>query len=371
MIFTSFSGSRKFVRVGHGVSNNINMLTKMRVTVAHSRTFSNIVPFKLADIGEGIAEVELMKWFVRKGDTVKSFDRLCEVQSDKATVEITSRYNGVIAEIYHEEGAIVKVGESLVDIEVEKSATPVAKPSSDTIVNAKIEHAGTGNAPSKRFSDESFNTESEKIQTTPAVRKIAKENGINLASVRGTGPKGRILKEDLLGMVVGSRTSGLQPASPFAAKPHQAPQDIPSPMVDSHLSNKLPLSSHGDQKVPVRGVQRLMVKTMTAANKVYCKNGTEIIITIERHVEGVFCSFLLLLKVPHLTLGEEVNFTKMIEVRKDLKKSFESLGVKLSYLPFILKATSLALLEFPALNATVNDDVTEVTHHHSHNIGTT
>jgi 2-oxoisovalerate dehydrogenase E2 component (dihydrolipoyl transacylase) len=68
-----------------------------------------IVPFKLADIGEGIAEVELMKWFVKAGDSVKSFDRICEVQSDKATVEITSRYAGKIAVVHHKEGEIVKV----------------------------------------------------------------------------------------------------------------------------------------------------------------------------------------------------------------------------------------------------------------------
>ncbi len=68
-----------------------------------------LVPFKLADIGEGIAEVELMKWFVKAGDSVKSFDRICEVQSDKATVEITSRYAGKIAAVHYKEGEIVKV----------------------------------------------------------------------------------------------------------------------------------------------------------------------------------------------------------------------------------------------------------------------
>ena len=69
-----------------------------------------MVPFLLADIGEGIAEVELMQWFVREGDVVKQFDRVCEVQSDKATVEISSRYDGVVRRVHHEAGAIVKVG---------------------------------------------------------------------------------------------------------------------------------------------------------------------------------------------------------------------------------------------------------------------
>jgi 2-oxoisovalerate dehydrogenase E2 component (dihydrolipoyl transacylase) len=70
---------------------------------------SDPTPFLLADIGEGIAEVELMKWFIKKGDKVKAFDRICEVQSDKATVEITSRYDGIISAVHHEEGSIVKV----------------------------------------------------------------------------------------------------------------------------------------------------------------------------------------------------------------------------------------------------------------------
>lgn len=68
-----------------------------------------VVPFLLADIGEGIAEVEMMQWFVREGDSVKQFDRLCEVQSDKATVEISSRYDGVVKRVHHEVGAVVKV----------------------------------------------------------------------------------------------------------------------------------------------------------------------------------------------------------------------------------------------------------------------
>jgi 2-oxoisovalerate dehydrogenase E2 component (dihydrolipoyl transacylase) len=82
----------------------------------------DIKEFTLADIGEGIAEVELLQWFVEKGDTIKAFDKICEVQSDKATVEITSRYDGKIAAMHHEVGSIVKVGSVLVDIEAKGGA---------------------------------------------------------------------------------------------------------------------------------------------------------------------------------------------------------------------------------------------------------
>jgi 2-oxoisovalerate dehydrogenase E2 component (dihydrolipoyl transacylase) len=74
-----------------------------------SRSILALKPFVLADIGEGIAEVELMQWFVKQGDKIKAFDKICEVQSDKATVEITSRFDGTVATVHHKEGDIVKV----------------------------------------------------------------------------------------------------------------------------------------------------------------------------------------------------------------------------------------------------------------------
>lgn len=200
-----------------------------------------VVPFKLADIGEGIAEVELMQWFVKEGDVVKSFDRLCEVQSDKATVEITSRYGGTVVSVHHKEGDIVNVGSALVDIDTPDVAnspgeapSPVAAaagptPTTDAPVAPRVESSQAVNG---------------KVMTTPAVRKIAKENDVDLAAVIGTGPKGRILKEDML---------------KFIQNKQNPPSSSPTPTI----------TTAQDTKVPIRGIQRMMVKSMTAAGQVH------------------------------------------------------------------------------------------------------
>jgi 2-oxoisovalerate dehydrogenase E2 component (dihydrolipoyl transacylase) len=226
--------------------------------------------------------------------------------------------------LYHDVGSIVKVGSALLDIatgSASASAATTAAPAATTTSKAPEAVAqGTGRA-----------GPSHKVLTTPSVRKIAKENKIDLTLVRATGPKGRILKEDVLNYL----KNGGQTA------PSSAPvaSSSASTASESAAVSSAPASA-GDVKVPIRGVQRLMVKSMNAANQ-----------------------------VKHLTLGEEVTFDKMRVLRQQLKHAMSKQGVKLSYMPMIIKATSLALSQYPMLNATVNGDVTEVTHHHNHNIG--
>jgi len=143
-----------------------------------------ITTFKLADIGEGIAEVELMKWFIKEGDLVRSFDRICEVQSDKATVEITSRYDGYITKVYHREGDIVKVGSTLVDITQglndsstisPKLVTQVEQDNVLTVPTASlITEDSQLSIQSTTTSISSSSSSSSVIQTTPAVRRIVR-----------------------------------------------------------------------------------------------------------------------------------------------------------------------------------------------------
>lgn len=309
-------------------------------------------PFLLADIGEGIAEVELMKWFVKEGEAVRSFDRICEVQSDKATVEITSKYDGVVVAVHHEEGAIVQVGSALVDIAVEgEDATPESdlklNNEPDEVEKLTIPHepVAMANESAMPMATQSQNNNGGgPILTTPAVRKIAKENNVNLHLVAGSGTKGRILKEDVLAYINGGGAQSMTHANTAATT-------APTTAVDTQqqVNNKPPVMPTlnivaaplvEDKVMPIRGVQRLMVKSMQKANE-----------------------------VQHLTLGEEISMTKLVHSRKELKSVAKEQGLSLSYMPFLIKAASLALHQYPALNATVNEEVSEIRQHSSHNIG--
>eukprot|EP01035_Chromulina_nebulosa_P026955 gene26955-35365_t len=211
----------------------VRQLLRSRLSTSHKT-----IAFKLTDIGEGIAEVELMKWFIKEGDSVRSFDRICEVQSDKATVEITSRYEGVIVKIHHEEGSIVKVGSTLIDIEQKKiepsslgkiiQSKPIATAaatssatSSTSITSHPLPLAVKTDPPMVYRSIENTYSGKAFILTTPAVRKIAKENHIDLSAIQGTGPNNRILKEDLLNYLGGPRTASpsFKPSLPTPIAP--------------------------------------------------------------------------------------------------------------------------------------------------------
>lgn len=309
-----------------------------------------VEPFLLADIGEGIAEVELMKWFVKEGEEVRAFDRICEVQSDKATVEITSKYDGTVVTVHHEEGSIVPVGSALVDISTvggDVDPPPSISSEEDTTPHLTVPHSSSSVIQEGVNGDVgNFNISSGIAFATPAVRKMCKENNIDIKMVEGTGPKGRVLKEDVSSYLTkhGKGSAPIKTFTPSYSVPDAdaAPAFIEtastSPAAAAPVTMVEPLAE--DKVISIKGVQRLMVKSMQAA-----------------------------LSVQHLTLGEEVSLDRLVGLRKELKVEAEKSGIKLSYMPFIIKAASLALAEYPLLNATVNAECTEMVYHASHNIG--
>ncbi|XP_029904619.1 lipoamide acyltransferase component of branched-chain alpha-keto acid dehydrogenase complex, mitochondrial [Myripristis murdjan] len=302
-----------------------------RLLHAASVRYGPILQFKLSDIGEGIMEVTVKEWYVKEGDKVSQFDSICEVQSDKASVTITSRYDGVIRKLYYDVDATALVGKPLVDIETESS--PELTQEEDVVETPAMAH------------DEHTHQEIKglKTQATPAVRRLAMENNIKLSEVVGTGKDGRILKEDILNFL-SKQTGAILPPAPFQEiRPPPAaaaaPKSPPAAMPQAPPTPK-PVFTGKDVTQPLTGFHKAMVKTMTAA-----------------------------LKIPHFGYCDEVDVTRLVALRAELKPVAEGRGVKLSYMPFFIKAASLGLLQFPILNASVDEACQNITYKAAHNIG--
>ncbi|KAJ1966340.1 hypothetical protein IWQ62_002447 [Dispira parvispora] len=293
-----------------------------------------VIPFNLADIGEGITECEIIQWFVKPGDSIAQFDKICEVQSDKASVEITSRYDGTVSKLHYEAGEMANVGKPLVDIEVGGESDSVAespKTPSDTVAaSATPQPAPTQPAEVKPFS---LSSSGQEILTIPAVRRLAKENSVDLTKVTGTGKAGRITKEDVLRYMAGKQE-----------QPAVTPQSTASVSVVAPVSQ--------DEEKPLTAMQKAMFKSMTAS-----------------------------LAIPHFGFSDEFEMDACMVQRQSLNQWLASQGTesgfaisKVSYMPFFIKALSIALKKYPILNAALlNGDggisQVKLLYRASHNIG--
>jgi len=281
--------------------------------LSSSRHFG-VVTFKLADIGEGIAEVELLKNYKNVGDVVEEMEEVCEVQSDKAAVEITSRYSGKVIKLYHNVGEIVKIGAPLMDIEVEGAGdtkeTPEKKAAPAAASGAKGKTASAAKASDEGHGD-------GEVLTSPVVRRLAKELGVDLSQVKGSGKGGRITKEDVEDFAMGIGAQAKTP-TPAAAAPVQSAPATSAPLPPRPVV----VGRNETISVPVKGYGRAMVKSMTDA-----------------------------LKVPHMNIGEEVDMTELLEIRSSLKTLLEKSKQKLTITPFIIKALSCAMTKVPIMNS--------------------
>ncbi|XP_041339282.1 lipoamide acyltransferase component of branched-chain alpha-keto acid dehydrogenase complex, mitochondrial isoform X2 [Pyrgilauda ruficollis] len=263
-----------------------------------------IVQFKLSDIGEGITEVTVKEWYIKEGDSVSQFDSICEVQSDKASVTITSRYDGIIRKLHYSIDDIAFVGKPLVDIEIDASKGVASE--EDVVETPPMSHEEHTHQEIK----------GHKTLATPAVRRLAMENNIKLSEVVGTGKDNRILKEDILNYLA-KQTGAILPPSPKAeiVPPQRKAEAVPAAPKDKARKIPLPVSrpiafAGKDKTEPVTGFQKAMVKTMSAA-----------------------------LKIPHFGYSDEIDLTQLVQLREELKPLAEIRGVKLSFMPFFIKAS--------------------------------
>ena len=298
--------------------------------------------FILPDIGEGIVECEIVKWNVSEGDSIEEDQAVVEVMTDKAVVEIPAKNAGVVHKLYHAQGDIAKVHTPLFALLVEgEAATAQTSTSNEEVANGPAKTSQATNNPtaqkvSSKFKDGEFEPPvviEGKVLASPAVRRIAREHNIDLSDVSGSGKKGRILKSDVIAL------SKTQPENSGATSSQNNASNTQTAPTQSAASTSF--EKGGVRVEKVRGIQAAMAKQMSAS--VYT--------------------------IPHFTVSDEVVMDNLMALRKMLKPEFEAKGIKLSFMPFFVKAMSLALNEFPVINSQLNDDATELTYFDDHNIG--
>jgi len=329
--------------------------------------------FKLPDIGEGVTEGEIVKWLVSPGEIVREDQPMVEVMTDKATVTITAPKAGKILETRGAEGGVVPVHSVLVVFDIsgnaETKATPVIagapleprKESAATAVG-DIKETLPGMSFARPPTPAAATTSAaklgyfnEKPLATPTTRMLARELGIDLRTVPPTGPNGRVIREDVhaAGIAATAVRAPIEPAPQSAPAPDPTRQELALPLPPSTqqaaVTTRVPMriapSSAADlaleERIPLRGMRKRIFEGMS------------------RSVHTA----------AHFTFVEECDVTALKDLRARLRTAAESSGVKLTFLPFFVKAVVAALKKHPMLNSAFDEATQEIVVRKSYHIG--
>ncbi len=336
--------------------------------------------FKLPDIGEGIQEGEIVRWIKKEGDMVKEDEPVVEVMTDKATVELTSPRKGKLARCHFQEGDVAKVGQVILEIdegavgsgpsepEPAKSESKPAEKAKEAPKEAKEEKtlfelpkemaATTKNITRNRpgatpptkpqipadapkpsaSSAQSATSGGAKATAAPAVRRYAREKGVDLASVPATGPNGRVMRDDVDKVLDGGATRS-------TAMPHEVSAPMPATAAGGarfgYSDVKYSTDPSREERVPLRGLRRTISKAMERSK----------------------------FTATHFTYVAEVDCDKLVDLREAAKKVAEAKGVKLSFLPFMVKAAVAALKKHPDVNVAFDETTSEIVRKKYYHIG--
>lgn len=261
---------------------------------------TNIVTVTLPDIGEGVVEGEVIKWLKQEGDPLQQDEPVVIVMTDKATVELPALYPGKLVKHYFKPGEKAMLDRPLYDIEVEgEVAPPKEEETSKEIIFEK--KASPKPLPS---------SSGEKVLATPPVRKLARDLGIDINQVSGTGEDGRVTVEDLR----------------ILRQPEEE-----TPIV------RLPT----DEEQPVIGIPALMAKKMAESKRL----------------------------IPHFSYFEKVNATRLIQLRQNVKQQGVKEGVRVTFMPFLIRALSLTIKKYPVINSSYDRHASKLIIHKEQNIG--
>ncbi|QKX95632.1 dihydrolipoamide acetyltransferase family protein [Candidatus Phytoplasma asteris] len=286
--------------------------------------------FKFADVGEGIHEGTITRWFFKVGDQVKEGDVLVKVETDKLDVELTSPVAGKILKRDLNEGEVICVGDTIVLIQEPGDTDADVKKFSSQNPNETA--ATEKNDTQQAQTSAQTSLPPQKVLATPLVKSLAKELGLDLSTIKGTGVNGKILKVDVQNATNPLQTQP-QPQTPQPTTPFVQEQPTPTPTFAT-----------SSQETEVVKISRLR---KAIAQKMVLSKG----------------------KIPETTLMDEVNITALVTLRKQAKDQAQSQGIKLTFMAFIMKAVAIALQEFPLFNASYDDVKEEVTYKKFINLG--
>jgi 2-oxoisovalerate dehydrogenase E2 component (dihydrolipoyl transacylase) len=288
----------------------------------NNNTAEQLEDFILPDIGEGIVECEIVDWLVAEGDEIEEDQAVCDVMTDKALVQIPAKYTGTVQKLYYQKGEIAKVHSPLFQMTIAGSAPKQNIDVNQAVVKAQTNAAEQATPVKVNQTAKVVNT---KAVASPAVRRKARELDVDLTQVPGSGKNGRIYKQDIEEFIKG-----------------EVPNSIDTSPLNSNVANtQSKTQSSGVRVEPIKGIKAAMAKQMVASVST----------------------------IPHFTFCDEIDLTDLIALRASMKEQYKAQGVKLTMMPFFVKALSLAMKEFPVLNSKVNEDCSEITYFNDHNIG--
>ena len=305
---------------------------------------------ELPEIGEGVNEGELVRWIVQPGDKLEVDQPIAELMTDKATVEVPTPLAGTVKELNFSQGDNIEVGQALITLEVgeptktkEESAqsktetektqgksldqAPSAKATSPTSGSNLASHQGQPNQMETNSLMSSDSTSpSNQTLASPFARRLARENKVDIHQVAGTGLSGRVTAEDVLKVSSSVDSPETKNKNVWELAP---PPKVSVPNLGA------------EKRVPLRGIRKKIAENMQMAKRV----------------------------IPHFTLMDEANLSSLVRLRQELKPTAEQMGVKVTYLPFVMKALMITIGEFPKFNASIDDTTQEIVYKEYFNIG--
>jgi len=291
--------------------------------------------FKLPDIGEGIHEGEILKWFVAVGDEIEEDDPLCEVQNDKAVVEIPSPVEGTVDDIHVGEGEVAIVGDKLITFEAEgyeSSEEEEVEEKTEESTEASEEKTAVKEEKTETKEVEADKSAKQFVIAMPSVRKYARDNDVNIREVTGSGKNGRVLVEDIDRFIAGDQLDP-EAAETEAGEVAEGAEQTPTVVGGTE--------SYPETREKLRGIRKMIAEAMVNSKT----------------------------RAPHVTLMDEIDVTELVAHRRRFKDAALEQGIKLTYLPYVVKALISASKKYPILNAAVDDEAEEIVYKHYYNIG--